>query len=444
MSCSKCCGFKPFFGKVDYVIRDYDPTENFNDYIVPTWWINRKRKVAWFLVSKEGGKAVWVPLQFGTFIQKILTDCGEILPENGQIEFKQGLGIVFKCDGSKLTFNLDIPIIAKYGGTGYTEYKIGDLLVGNLDGTLSKLAKGETGQVLSVKEDGTLGYIDIVQKLNCSEDPVTENALVRWDKNGKCLKNSKTVQNDQGNTNTRTSLDGTLNFITANNSEDPESSAVHELESKGGRPIRRYLIPEKQLVDTYIDNKDYSYKIFLNDLEEGKGGKDCFRINREGNITIPHQYTAFAVLTENTGSIAKETEYFLGQGTPLTIISNKGGYFFAGGGSVSNPAKFTVFEENTFQVYTSAYITTSELTQTEITARIRVNGSRSRSTSFLIVQGNTIDKGSALVQTGVEGLPGDIITFSFYARSGGTTQTWKLIKEIGDTYTTFVGIRCLG
>lgn len=340
MSCSKCCGFKPFFGKVDYVIRDYDPKEDFNDYIVPTWWINRKRKVAWFLVSKEGGKSLWVPLLFGAFINKILTRCGEILPENGQIEFKEGEGIVFACDGSKLTFSLAIPILAEYGGTGFTEYKLGDLLVGNLDGTLSKLAIGEKGKALGVKDDGTLGYIDIVQKLNCSEDPVTENALTRWNKDGKCLKDSKTTQDDNGTTYTRSSTSSYLMHQVENLSNKSFFDAVYEavVQSLGGNPIFRLIRRATQTWTLFSEKQDNSFRISgVNEKDPSEKG-DFFQILTNG-VIIGGNQTRFAARLAKTPNFAPNTWFGIGSNLPFQTIfdidgtKNSAGLFYPGNGS---------------------------------------------------------------------------------------------------------------
>lgn len=245
------------------------------------------------------------------YIDGIITPCGTILPISNKIEFLSSEVIDIECVDGKIRFAIKAPLDPSLGGTGFITYNEGDILVGNPDGKLSILLKGQIGQALGIKADGTVGYIDVVKKLTCEgSDSVTENALTRWNADGKCLKDSKTIQDDQGNINTRTTLDGTLNFITANNSEDPESSAVHDLESTGGRPIRRYLIQEKQLVDSYISNKDYSYNIFLNNLESAENGRDCLQITRRGAVKLLNQPQGLIILENSTGNVIGSNNWY--------------------------------------------------------------------------------------------------------------------------------------
>lgn len=166
-----------------------------------------------------------------------------------------------------------------------------------------------------------------------------KNSFARWSKEEiPEITDSKTVQDDQGNTNTRTSLDGTLNFITANNSADPDSSATHAIEAKGGRPIRRYLIPEKQLVDSYISNKDYSYNVFLNNLESAEVGRDCFKILRNG-VIIGGNQTRFAARLAKTPNFAPNTWFGIGSNLPFQTIfdidgtNTSAGLFYPGDGN---------------------------------------------------------------------------------------------------------------
>lgn len=342
----ECC-----LNHIRYEILDKIPTENDWDYPVPFVRIDKKDKRAWILVDNKDAKGTWIPFG-GTqdAIEKIITSCGEIIPQVGVIEFINGDGIIFECEGNKLKFGLQIPLATKFGGTGQTTYTLGDLLVGTADGILSKLAIGEKGKALGVKEDGALGYIDVVQKLNCSQDPVTDNALARWNVDGKCLKNSKTIQDDQGNINTITSLDGTLNLITANNSEDPNSSAAHSLEAKGGRPINRLLIPEKQLVDSYISNKDYSYNIFLNNLEDSEGGRDILQITRRGAVKLLNQPQGLIVLENSTGNVTGSNNWYrLGSTETWRVIFDNYKIFTSLGGSPQNPLKAVLNEGGSFQ-----------------------------------------------------------------------------------------------
>lgn len=274
-----------------------------------------------------------------------------------------------------------------------------------------------------------------------------KNSLVRWStEDGSEIKDSKTIHDDDGTTYTRSSDTTYLMHQTENTGEKPNDDAIYECITSelGGTP--QFILGKRKQQNwiSSLNREDKSFSIKGQNLVDPTKAGEYLRINTAGNVTFPNQYTAYATLTENTGGITNNTEYYLGQGTPLTVIINKGGYFFAGAGNVNNPAKYTVFEKCTLLVYISGFITTDLTEQTEVIARIRVSGSLTRSTSFLVTRPGSVTKGSAFVQNGVLGLPGDIIKFTFFARSGNSNQKWRIIKELGDTYTTFIGIRCLG
>lgn len=329
-----------------------DPTLGFGLAISPSLWINECNHKKFFVFAPQGciSEIYELSQAINDYIDGIITPCGTILPIDNKIEFLSSEGIDIECVEGKIRFVIKAPLDTSLGGTGYITYNEGDILVGNKDGKLSILLKGQIGQAIGIKEDGTVGYIDVVQKLNCSQDPVTDNALARWNVDGKCLKNSKTIQDDQGNINTRTSLDGTLNLITANNSEDPNSSAVHSLEAKGGRPINRLLIPEKQLVDSYISNKDYSYNIFLNNLEDSEGGRDILQITRRGAVKLLNQPQGLIVLENSTGNVTGSNNWYrLGSTETWRVIFDNYKIFTSLGGSPQNPLKAILNEGGSFQ-----------------------------------------------------------------------------------------------
>lgn len=448
MSCSKCCGFKPFFGKVDYAIRDYDPKEDFTNYMVPTWWINRKRKVAWFLVSKEGGKSFWIPFQFGAFIQKILTDCGEILPENGQIQFKQGKGIVFSCDGSKLTFDLEIPILAEYGGTGFTEYKLGDLLVGNLDGELSKLAIGEKGKALGVTDDGTLGYIDIVQKLNCSEDPVTENALTRWNIDGKCLKNGIATEDDNGNVFQKNSLpNDTLKHTINNLSTEPNSHSKLELRTQGenaGNPSVHWSVDGKMDYSAGIDNADDdSWKICPNFILNNSA---YLRIDRTGNVTKPLQIRCLALFPRTVNNLlGDKNEYFFGTSQSMKEVKDIGNQFYPGDGSFGR-ADYTSNKNGSYYIEIVVNFFNSEASQssaTEFLCRVRVNGT-ARTYENRASTPSQLSRDGILTSFIIDTDIGDKITFSIQGDQIGNRRSISIFGSDLPLITTAIGVYCLG
>lgn len=146
---------------VPYEILDKVPTEDDWDYPVPFIRISKKDKQAWLLLDVTDGKATWLPWVGGgkSQIEKIISSCGELIPQSGVIEITNGDGLEAVCEGNKLTIRIKIPIETNIGGTGQTEYNENDLLIGDNTGKLKKLGKGEVGQLLGVKEDGSVGYI---------------------------------------------------------------------------------------------------------------------------------------------------------------------------------------------------------------------------------------------------------------------------------------------
>lgn len=152
----ECC-----YNLIPYEILDKIPTEDDWDYPIPFVRISKKDKQAWLLVDVTDGKATWLPWVGGgsSQIQKIISSCGELIPQAGVIEITNGTGLEAVCEGNKLTIRIKIPIETNIGGTGQTEYNENDLLIGDDQGKLKKLPKGEVGQFLGIKEDGSVGYI---------------------------------------------------------------------------------------------------------------------------------------------------------------------------------------------------------------------------------------------------------------------------------------------
>lgn len=80
---------------VPYEILDKIPTEDDWDYPVPFIRIDKKDKRAWILVDNKDGKATWIEISNDiNSIEKILLDCGEVIPnENGEIKLEGRCGI---------------------------------------------------------------------------------------------------------------------------------------------------------------------------------------------------------------------------------------------------------------------------------------------------------------------------------------------------------------
>lgn len=270
-----------------------------------------------------------------------------------------------------------------------------------------------------------------------------KNSFSRWLKQDSLeLTDSKTIQDDQGNTYTRTSLDGTLNFITENNSEDPNSSAVHSLEAKGGRPINRLLIPNKQLVDSYIDNKDYSYNIFLNDIENKGLAATCFRINRKGNVSHPYQYRALAILETSTGRVTGAGEsYKHGSSVALRILKDVGDQFYGGDGA-GKPATLSVYEDNTYQVYMHITFNSFEDKPGELLDRVTSQSGRIYNGRGILAGG--VGNNSVGLLFGIDAIMGDIFEFSTSAFLNPYERRVSFTGSRFPVFTTYIGVYCLG
>lgn len=138
-----------------------DPTIGFGLDISPALWINECKDTKFFVFAPQGciNQIYELSDSLNDYIDGIITPCGNILPINNKIEFLESEGIGLECVEGKLKFIIKAPLDPSLGGTGFITYNDGDILLGNQDGKLSILLKGEIGQVLGVKPDGTVGFI---------------------------------------------------------------------------------------------------------------------------------------------------------------------------------------------------------------------------------------------------------------------------------------------
>lgn len=130
--CGPCTAYEDR-GSVSYVIRDYDPKNEFCQYKVPTIWINKTTKSAWYLVSKEGGNCEWIQIgkELGGFIKQILTQCGTIEPdENGRVEFCAQNGLYVGAEGCGPNW---LDLLTKAGLSGGGRVNLGEGLTFSLD-----------------------------------------------------------------------------------------------------------------------------------------------------------------------------------------------------------------------------------------------------------------------------------------------------------------------
>ena len=181
--------------------------------------------------------------------------------------------------------------------------------------------------------------------------PTDLNTLARWNKSdGSELTGSRTTQDNEGRTVTQNSLDGNLSNIIRNDSENEESTAVSTVETKGGRPIHRLFIQDKQLVDMFISNKDQSFNIFLRNLLEPTQVGNFFSITKRGAVKLNNQPQGLIVLETTTGRVIGNNNWYrLGNKETWTAIFDNYKIFTSLGGSTANPLKAVINEKGTFQ-----------------------------------------------------------------------------------------------
>lgn len=276
-----------------------------------------------------------------------------------------------------------------------------------------------------------------------------KNSFARWFTDDESeITDSKTIQDDDGNTTTKVNLDAkTLSNNITNNSQYRDSDAKQEIRTNGpnsGNPFVHWSINGQRDFSAGIDNyDDDAFKICK---EYFLDKNHFFRIGSDGNNTHPNQYSAFAILSENTGNINSGVSYYLGQGTPLTIVDNQGGNFFPGAGNnPSRPAMFTCKEKAKYLVYVSAVVNQNDPRENcEIQAAFSVETKQGtkRNTGAINIIPIAFRKNTATVLGGVKAEAGDIIKFYIYTISPNTK--WFIERTIGETYTTYVGVYCLG
>lgn len=300
-------------------------------------------------------------------------------------------------------------------------------------GLKSSKTKYCLGEEINIRlDDSIIGKDNVIAK-----PPTRTNSFARWkDSVGKELTDSKTIQDENGNTSTRTSAD-TLSYITSNESEDENSVAVHAVESKGGRPINRLFIPGKQLVDSYISNTDYSYNIFLNDIENSGLAADCLKINRDGNVDIPFQYSVYATFDGDSVQKPSNQAYSIGTDKKMIVLENIGNNFFPGDGS-GNPAYYQWNSSYKIIVYMVFIIQKVEPNpaQMEIQCRLKQTGSRTKTIQSLSIIPGTFGKNTVQLFTGIKGVSGDRIYFDVF----GAGSTWYIYNPFLPNDVNYIGI----
>lgn len=93
---------------VPFIMRTFNPQSTFNQFPVPTIWINTSISKAYILVSKALGNAVWAPIGGAPGeIDTITTpDSTVVVPTAGNVNFLQSGSIAITGSGSNVTFSV--------------------------------------------------------------------------------------------------------------------------------------------------------------------------------------------------------------------------------------------------------------------------------------------------------------------------------------------------
>jgi hypothetical protein len=101
------------------------------------------------VLTVAGGVPSWDPVA-DDIVQSVVTDSGTATPASNAFSIVGGTGISTSGATSVVTVTLDTPVDETLGGTGQTTYTTGDVLYASASNTLSKLAVGSNGQVLTL------------------------------------------------------------------------------------------------------------------------------------------------------------------------------------------------------------------------------------------------------------------------------------------------------
>lgn len=137
---------------VPFIMREFDPQTTFNQFPVPTIWVNTLTSMAWILVSKALGVAVWLPLGGGGGDLDTITtpDSVVVIPTAGNINFANGTGMDITGSGDTVTFN------AVGGALTWTVVTALTQAVANNHGYIANNAAGVTFTLPATSPVGTV------------------------------------------------------------------------------------------------------------------------------------------------------------------------------------------------------------------------------------------------------------------------------------------------
>lgn len=176
------------------------------------------------------------------------------------------------------------------------------------------------------------------------------NSLARWkDAIGKTLTDSKTIQDDDGTTETTSTVDGELKQLIDNLSSSDSAAVVQHLRSLVKTMIRQE-IKDKQIWDAYINTTSKSYVVRGENLEDGTPGKDFWEVTRRGAVKNLNQPQGLIVLETNTANVTGNNNWYrLGTRETWKAIFDNYNIFTSLGGSAATPLKAVLNEGGSFQ-----------------------------------------------------------------------------------------------
>lgn len=193
------------------------------------------------------------------------------------------------------------------------------------------------GDELDIRLDESITGKDNV----IAKPPTRINSLARWvDDDSKQITDSKTIQDDDGTTYTRTDQASYLMHQIENTNDNPNYSAVYEcmVHERGGNAQFIWGKRKTQNWTAYLNRDNNSFNISGNDLKNTNNRGDLLTMLPNGVIFGYHQPKASARLTRRTPAFAANTWFQPGANLPFVKIRDEDGFnksssnFFLGDG----------------------------------------------------------------------------------------------------------------
>lgn len=153
-----------------------------------------------------------------------------------------------------------------------------------------------------------------------------KNSFARWYKeDGSEITDSKTTQDDQGNTTTLSNLDAELKELLENFSSGDSASVVYHMRSLV-KTIIRQEIKNKQIWNAYIDSTSKSYIVRGENLENPTQVGNVFEILRNGVYKSPYQAKCTAILNKRTPVFPSDKDYQIGATLAFVKLRDTDGF----------------------------------------------------------------------------------------------------------------------